>query len=64
MEKKNGVNHSLLENVKSKRRRVIERLQNQLKDGFKSKNGIDKIPLSERDIERIKKEIEILKTRI
>ena len=54
--------------VKSKvrRRSVIERLEEQLKSGLKTQkgNGLSKVKLTESDINRIKKEIEILKNRI
>lgn len=60
--------------VISRRRLVINRLENQLKSGVKvnrikditnsNKIAVISTPLSEKDIKRIKKEIETLKTRI
>ena len=55
--------------VKNRRKLVIERLENQLKGGHKvvkgsKPNAISSEPLTDSDINRIKKEIEILKTRI
>jgi hypothetical protein len=56
--------------VKNRRKLVIERLEAQLKSGFKpnkDKNcaiGDSALLLSEIDIKRIKREIEVLKTRI
>ena len=57
-----------------RRRLVIDRLENQLKSGVKvnrikdinnsNKIAVISTPLSEKDIKRIKKEIETLKTRI
>ena len=57
-----------------RRRLVIDRLENQLKSGVKvnrikditnsNKIAVISTPLSEKDINRIKKEIETLKTRI
>lgn len=64
-------------NYQQKRKDVIERLENQLKSGVKPQknkdilNILDKtnglfgyIPLTEHDIKRINKEIDILKSRI
>jgi Sec7-like guanine-nucleotide exchange factor len=50
----------------SRRKRVIEMLKAQLKSGVKTKKGTlnEKIPLTEKDVKRINKEIEILKTRV
>ena len=63
MEKKNGVNHSMLIAAKSRRKSVIERLELQLKSGVKStKDGVK--PLSDSDIKRINQELSILKTRV
>ena len=57
-----------------RRRLVIDRLENQLKSGVKvnrikditnsNKIAVISTPISEKDINRIKKEIETLKTRI
>lgn len=51
---------------KNRKVRVIEMREAQLKSGVKTqkKTRDVKIPLTEIDIKRIKKEIEILKTRI
>jgi len=53
---------------KERRRRVIERLEQQLKSGKKTinllKTGYAYEPLIEGDIKRIKKELETLKSRI
>lgn len=59
---------------KQRRGRVITRLEAQLKSGVKTEKNLhpltaattggNTIPLTEKDIERIKKEIEILKTRV
>lgn len=76
MEKKNGVNYSLLSKVKSRRRNVIERLEAQLKTGNKPmwwfneelnkfvESPVEKVPLTDHDRNRIKRELETLKTRI
>lgn len=51
----------------SRRKRVIEMLTKQLKAGTKTLKGEfpwDVVPLTEKDITRINKEIETLKTRI
>lgn len=76
MQKKNGVNHSMLTAVQSRRRNVIVRLENQLKSGRKPlfwfneklkrtiQSPVETVELTEADINRIKKEIEVLKTRI
>ena len=76
MKKKNGVNHSLVLKVKSRRKAVIERLEAQLKSGrkplfwFNEKLGkivqspVETVLLTDSDIVRINKEIEVLKTRV
>lgn len=65
MKKLNGVNHSMQLKVVSRRKNVINRLELQLKRGFKSKGpGYDNVVLSESDKIRIEKEIAILKSRI
>ena len=50
----------------SRKKRVLEMREAQLKAGTKTKKGTldEKIPLSEKDVKRIKKEIETLKKRI
>jgi len=63
MTKKNGVNHSLLLSVVSRRKSVITRLENQLKSGIKTTKDGNRV-LSDSDIARINKEITVLKTRI
>jgi len=55
--------------VKNRRKKVLERLEAQLKGGHKvvkgSKlNAISSEPLTESDISRINREIEVLKSRI
>ena len=65
MKKVNGVNHSMQLKVVSRRKNVINRLELQLKQGFKSKGpNYDNVILSESDKMRIEKEITILKSRI
>jgi hypothetical protein len=51
---------------KSRNSRVLGKLEKQLTEGTKTQKKTKdvKVPLSEIDIKRIKKEIEILKTRI
>ena len=55
----------------SRQQRVIERLEAQLKSGVKNENVVEgktivvkSVELTDKDTERIKKEIGILKTRI
>lgn len=61
--KKNGVKFSRQTQVVERRKRVINRLESQLKSNTKtSKEGV--LPLSEKDINRIKQEITILSERI
>ena len=54
--------------AKSKRERVIERLETQLKKGMKPPKKTDQtisnILLTDKDVKRIEKELEILKQRI
>ena len=65
MKKVNGVNHSMQLKVVSRRKSAIERLEKQLKMGFKSKGpNFDNVKLTESDIKRINSEISILKSRI
>jgi len=61
--KSNGVNHSMRVAVKSRRERVLLKLEAQLKSGVKNTKEGQK-DLTENDVKRIKKEIGILKTRI
>lgn len=63
MEKKNGVNYSLLSKVKSRRKNVIEHLEAQLKTGTKN-DFKEVLPLTDHDRTRINRELEILKSRI
>jgi hypothetical protein len=51
---------------KSRKTRVIQMRENQLKSGTKTQKGTSdvKIPLTEPDIKRINKEIETLKSRV
>jgi hypothetical protein len=62
--KTNGVNYSMRVPVKSRRSRVLERLDAQLQRGTKTTKGGLVVPLEERDTKRIKKEMETLKKRI
>ena len=76
MKKVNGVNHSMQLKVVFRRKNVIARLENQLKVGRKPlfwfneqlgkivQSPVETVELTETDINRIKKEIEVLKTRI
>ena len=54
--------------ARDRRTRVIARLETQLKRGMKSPKKSDQtisdIPLTDSDVERIKKELSILKSRI
>lgn len=68
-QKANGVNFGKTEQQKSRRERVIPRLEAQLKTGMKmpksAKEGITKlVPLTDADIKRINKEIATLKARL
>lgn len=61
--KKNGVKFSRQKQVVERRKRVITRLESQLKSNTKnSKEGV--LPLTDKDVTRIKKEIEILSERL
>ena len=61
--KKNGVKFSRQTQVVERRKRVITRLEAQLKSNTKnSKEGV--LPLTDKDVNRIKKEIEILSERL
>ena len=63
MTKKNGVNYSMQSKVILRRKSVIERLEKQLISKVKNTSeGI--FELTSGDINRIQKEISILKTRI
>ncbi len=63
--KHNGVNFSRDEKTIERRRRVIERLETQLKKGVKFKTLSSIVQSLEiKDITRIQKEIETLKTRL
>jgi hypothetical protein len=65
--KANGVNYSRTVCKKNRRERVIAMLEKQLKNGKKREkviHGAKTIPLTEKDIKRIEKEIDILKARI
>lgn len=65
MSAKSGVKGATVPQV-SRKRRALDMLEQQLKDGTKTKKGTfdEKIPLTEKDIKRIKKEIKTLKERI
>ena len=63
--KTNGVNYSKQKATVERRVRVIARLEKQLKEGVKPAlvgDGFD--PLEDKDIKRIKTEIETLKQRL
>jgi len=63
--KKSGINWSKSAPVKSRRVRVIDLLEKQLKNGTKtSKENNEKISLTDKDKSRINKEIETLNKRI
>lgn len=63
MKKHNGVNYSKKVPVQSRRSRVLDRLILQLKLGSKTtKDG--PVPLSEKDVKRIEKEITNLKQKL
>jgi len=65
--KKSGVNYSKTAPVVSRRERVIELLEAQLKSGVKAIKieGVDTTtPLGEKDINRIKSEVKTLKVRL
>ena len=65
--KKSGINYSKAVPVRSRRSRVIKVLEGQLKSGLKTeKKRTDghKIPLTEKDIKRIEKEVTTLKERV
>lgn len=65
MNKKNGVNYSMLPEARARRNSALIRLENQLKSGKKTekKTGLQ-ISLTQGDIKRIEKEIAVLLTRI
>lgn len=49
----------------SRRKSVIDRLEKQLKAGVKPEKGtLKNVPLTDSDINRIKRELETLKTRL
>lgn len=64
--KTNGVNYGKTVNKTIRRKKVIDVLEHQLKTGVKTqkKTSDVKVPLTEKDINRIKKEIKTLKSRI
>ena len=64
--KNNGVNFGKTVPQRSRRSRVISTLEAQLKLGTKTLKTTmyTKVPLIEKDVKRIKKEIEILKSKI
>ena len=62
--KSNGVSHSMLLSAKDRRRTVYSRLSDQLKSGTKTcKETKKQIPLTDKNISRIGKELETLKLR-
>ncbi len=64
--KANGVNYGKTVPQRDRRRRVIASLKQQLESGEKTKKGTKdvKIPLTEKDVKRINKEISILEERV
>ncbi len=65
--KTNGVNYGKTVPQRSRRERVIKMLEVQLKSGLKTekkRNDGHKIPLTEKDINRINKELVTLKARL
>ncbi len=62
--KQNGVNHSMTAKSQARRKKVIERLEAQLKSGTKTVKETANAPLTEKDIARINSELAILKTRV
>ena len=66
--KANGVNYGKTVQQQSRRRRALDLLESQLKRGTKpsklKENLGQPIPLTDKDISKKKKEIEILKTRL
>jgi hypothetical protein len=71
MRKHNGVNYSMTIPARARRKRVIERLENQLQSGVKrvsikddsGKTTDSNVKLTDFEIVRIQKEIGVLKTR-
>lgn len=63
MSKKSGVKGSTVEQI-SRRKRVITMLEQTLKRGTKTIKDGSQLQLSDKDIARVKKEIETLKTRV
>lgn len=65
MSLRSGVKGATVPQV-SRKKRALEMLEEQLKSGVKTKKDTfdEKIPLTEKDIKRINKEIETLKKRI
>jgi hypothetical protein len=63
MSKKSGVKGSTVEQI-SRRKRVITMLEQTLKRGTKTIKDGSQLQLSDKDIVRVKKEIETLKTRV
>lgn len=55
---------SKLKKVVSRRGKVLERLKDQLKRNTKTLKNGDQVPLSEKDVARINKELFILKERV
>ncbi len=53
-----------MSSVVERRKRVLDKLQNQLKSKKKTGKNGEILDLTPKDIDRINKEIEILKTRI
>jgi hypothetical protein len=64
--KHNGVNYGRTVPQRSRRNRALESLENQLKAGTKTLKTTmhTKVPLTDKDIKRINKEIGILKDKL
>lgn len=64
MQKSNGINYSKQRDAVERRKKVIVRLENQIKSNAKPVKEVGFEPLELKDITRINKEIESLKQRI
>jgi len=63
--KASGINYSKTAPARSRRERVIQMLKGQLKVGTKrTKKSDEVVPLLDKDVERIKKELSILDKRV
>ena len=68
MANKSKKGHSGTPQAKERRIRVVQRLESQLKRGLrppkKNEQTVSDVPLMDKDITRIQKELETLKTRV